>query len=77
MQLNLKKKKNNIIFKHYINDDKVVEQSTPHTIMTSCAGVSISTDGQRNVSATLLIDVGYFFLEERRNELEQLCQQKV
>ena len=31
------------------------------------SGVSISTDGRRNTSATLLIEVGYFFLERRSN----------
>ena len=29
------------------------------------SGVSISTDGLRNMSATLLIDVGHFFTERR------------
>ena len=31
------------------------------------AGVSISTDGRRNTSATLLIEVGYFLTERRSN----------
>ena len=31
------------------------------------SGVSISTNDQWNVSATLLVEVGYFFLERRSN----------
>ena len=34
-------------------------------IINYYSGVSISTDDQRNVSATLLVVVGYFFLERR------------
>ena len=36
-------------------------------IINYYSGVSISTDDQRNVSATLLVEVGYFFLERRSN----------
>jgi len=32
------------------------------------AGVSISTDGQRNASATLLIKITYFFLERKKQK---------
>ena len=31
------------------------------------AGFSISTDGRRNTSATLLIEITYFFLERKSN----------
>ena len=30
------------------------------------SGVSISTDGRRNASATLLIEVGYFFSTKKK-----------
>ena len=38
--------------------------------------VSISTDGQRNASATLLIEVGYFFQKEEATSLNNIVNRK-
>ena len=40
------------------------------------SGVSISTDGRRKALATLLIEVGYFFLERRSTSLNNVENNK-
>ena len=47
-----------------------------HQIQEGETGVSMSTDGQRNVPATLLIEVGYFFQKEEGTSFNNFVNKK-
>ena len=44
----------------------VFSESEANWVVLLSSGVSISTDGQRNVLATLLMEVGYFFSRNKK-----------
>ena len=44
----------------------VVSESEANWVVLLSSGVSISTDGQRNVLVTLLMEVGYLFSRNKK-----------